>query len=216
MKKSIFNLGNLSIAAKGVKSSNDVRPEILTGRAFNKFTMNGLASSLMQLQDGDSMVIISDDSSDDLNNKYYLAKTSDDLGVKLASVGHAKGFGKALSFNYAGKWSEMIQNATDRTDAKAVGKASMINADYLVKEATQLNKKGEQSYDELSTYRIGYQVEELMEDGEPVKDVTIDGVTFEKLFVLTNPIKYNKDGKTHFNEELNEQAVSDEEENSYE
>ena len=49
MKKSIFSaskLSNLNVVEKGTKTTNDSRPEVVTGRAINKFTMNASAAAL--------------------------------------------------------------------------------------------------------------------------------------------------------------------------
>ena len=60
MKKSIFSaskLSNLNVVAKGTKTTNDARPEVVTGRAINKFTMNASAAALLDVDNGDNVVM---------------------------------------------------------------------------------------------------------------------------------------------------------------
>lgn len=213
MKKSVFNLGKLSklqTATKGVKASNDTRPEILTGRAINKFTMNGSASTLVGVEDGDNLVIFSMPDAESVNEKYFVAKATEGTGVKLGSAGHIKGSGKPQNFNYAGIWSEIMQNETEGTDAVALGEAGMIAKGIMVQEATQKQKDtGKQLYSYLSTYRIGYGLEKVTDDEGNAVPVEIDGVEYEEIFALVDPKKYDVDGVRPFTQYV-AKAESDE------
>ena len=77
MKKSIFSaskLSNLNVVAKGTKTTNDARPEVVTGRAINKFTMNASAAALLDVDNGDNVVMFYIPDAESLDEKFFIAK----------------------------------------------------------------------------------------------------------------------------------------------
>lgn len=117
-----FGKMSFSVAKPGVKPSNATRPELVLAPTFNKFNLNSLASSLMKVQNGDYVTIITNDEAADVNSMYFIAKgIGEEAQAKLASVGKAPGYGKSLSFNYSGLYSKMLQTKVDAQEISAEG-----------------------------------------------------------------------------------------------
>lgn len=187
MKKSVFTSGKLAklnAVARGTKSSNDVRPAITTGRAINKFTMNASASELIGVGHGDRIVMFSLPGAESINEKFFIAVSVADEGCKLASAGNTKGTGRPQSFNYSGIWSQMLQKSVD---AAPCGEAVLVDAGLMAKVATQLGREGQQCYATLANKRVEYGVELVTDENGDVLPVEVDGVIYEKIFVLVDP-----------------------------
>ncbi len=114
VKKSSF-----SIAKPGVKPSNAVEPGIMLTPTLNRFTINGLATRLIGLVSGtgnvneeklseNSITLIVNEESEDINNKFYLCKGIDGNSAKLAAHENEQGNGKELSFTYSGIYSQIL------------------------------------------------------------------------------------------------------------
>lgn len=187
MKKSVFTSGKLAklnAVARGTKSSNDVRPAITTGRAINKFTMNASASELIGAGHGDRIVMFSLPGAESINEKFFVAVSVADEGCKLASAGNTKGTGRPQSFNYSGIWSQMLQKSVD---AAPCGEAVLVDAGLMAKVATQLGREGQQCYATLANKRVEYGLELVTDEAGDALPVEVDGVIYEKIFVLVDP-----------------------------
>lgn len=187
MKKSVFTSGKLAklnAVARGTKSSNDVRPAITTGRAINKFTMNASASELIGAGHGDRIVMFSLPGAESINEKFFVAVSVGDEGCKLASAGNTKGTGRPQSFNYSGIWSQMLQKSVD---AAPCGEAVLVDAGLMAKVATQLGREGQQCYATLANKRVEYGIELVTDEAGDALPVEVDGVIYEKIYVLVDP-----------------------------
>lgn len=187
MKKSVFTSGKLAklnAVARGTKSSNDVRPAITTGRAINKFTMNASASELIGAGHGNRIVMFSLPGAESINEKFFVAVSVGDEGCKLASAGNTKGTGRPQSFNYSGIWSQMLQKSVD---AAPCGEAVLVEAGLMAKVATQLGREGQQCYATLANKRVEYGVELVTDEAGDALPVEVDGVIYEKIYVLVDP-----------------------------
>lgn len=187
MKKSVFTSGKLAklnAVARGTKSSNDVRPAITTGRAINKFTMNASASELIGAGHGDRIVMFSLPGAESINEKFFVAVSVADEGCKLASAGNTKGTGRPQSFNYSGIWSQMLQKSVD---AAPCGEAVLVDAGLMAKVATQLGREGQQCYATLANKRVEYGLELVTDEAGDALPVEVDGVIYEKIYVLVDP-----------------------------
>lgn len=109
-----FGSMNFSIARPGTKVSTSSRPELVLVPTLNKFSLNSLASKLMDVESGDYVTILVNESASNLNEMYFITTgINEDSQSKLASVGNKKGTGRLLNFSYSGVWSKMIQNKVD-------------------------------------------------------------------------------------------------------
>ena len=124
---------SFNVAKPGVKVSGAIEPGISLTPTLNKFEINGLASKEMGLVTGDSVLIVSDDNSDDLNAKFYIGKVAAGNGAKVASHENEEGLGKALSFTYAGIYSKIFLAAvTKNADANEVPKDRLRQLGFAV------------------------------------------------------------------------------------
>lgn len=210
MKKSIFSakkLGNLNVVAKGTKTTNDARPEVITARMINKFSLNGSASELLGVQDGDSVIMFKLDGAEDINEKFFIAKAAD--GNKLSSAGHAKGTGRPLTFSYSSIWSLLVQMDVN---AKPLGEQALVEAGILKNVPTQLGRAKEDGtkemcYANLAPFTIGYALSLVTDKNEQAIPVEIDGVTYEKIFVLSDPIVRKANEKEVYEGESNDENI---------
>lgn len=187
MKKSVFNaakLAKLSAVSRGTKSSNDVRPAITTGRAINKFTMNASASALIGCQHGDRIVMFAMPDAENINERFFIALSQGEEGCKLASAGNTKGVGRPQNFNYAGIWSQMLMQ--DCATAP-VGEKVLQDKGLMAVTETQLGRDGKMCSAVLAVKRVEYGVELVVDENGDAMGVELDGVSYEKLFVLTEP-----------------------------
>ena len=187
MKKSVFNaakLSKLSTVTRGTKSSNDVRPAITTGRAINKFTMNASASALIGCQHGDRVVMFAMPNADSINERFFIAISQNEEGCKLASAGNTKGVGRPQSFNYSGIWSQML---LQDVDAAPVGEKVLMDKGLMAEVETQKGRDGQMCSAILAVKRVEYGVELVVDDENNPMEVEIDGVQYDRLYVLTEP-----------------------------
>lgn len=193
MKKSVFTsakLSKLNAVARGTKSSNDVRPAITTGRAINKFTMNASASALMGCGHGDRVVMFALPGAESIDEKFFIAVSTGDEGCKLASAGGTKGVGRPQSFNYSGIWSQMLQQDVD---AAPCGEAALVEKGLMAEVATQLGRDGQQCYATLANKKVEYGVELVTDENDDALPVEVDGIIYEKVFVLVEPKELSVD-----------------------
>lgn len=187
MKKSVFSaskLSGLSAVTRGTKANNDVRPAITTARGINKFTMNASASALMQVQHNDRVVMFSLPKADSIDEKFFIAAAAGSEGCKLSSAGKTKGVGRPQSFNYAGIWSQML--AKDK-DAAPMGEAILVDKGLMAEATTQVGADGEMCKTILAVKKVEYGLEPVVDEEGEFIPVEVDGVTYEKVFVLTKP-----------------------------
>lgn len=190
MKKSVFNpskLSKLSAVARGQKSSNDIRPAITTARAINKFTMNASASALLAVGAGDRIVMFSLPEADNINERFFIAKSAGEIGCKLASAGNTKGTGRPQSFNYAAIWSQMLMQ-----DPKAApcGVDVLVDKGLMHEVETQENKEGVMCKAILAVKKVEYGLSLVTdEDGEALP-LMIDDVLYENVYALVEPKEF--------------------------
>lgn len=187
MKKSIFSsakLAKLAPVTRGTKVSNDIRPAITTARGINKFTMNASASSLIGCQHGDRVVMFAMPDAESINEKFFIALSAGSEGCKLASAGNTKGVGRPQSFNYSSVWSQMLMQDKD---ADPVGEKVLVSMGLMAESETQKGRKGQMCTAILATKRVEYGVEPVKDDDGEFIPVEVDGVTYEKVYVLVDP-----------------------------
>lgn len=190
MKKSVFNpskLSKLSAVARGQKSSNDIRPAITTARAINKFTMNASASALLGVGAGDRVVMFSLPEADDINERFFIAKSAGNVGCKLASAGNTKGTGRPQSFNYAAIWSQMLMQ-----DPKAApcGVDVLVNKGLMHEVETQENKDGVMCKAILAVKKVEYGLSLVTDEAGDAIPLDIDNVLYEEVYALVEPKEF--------------------------
>lgn len=184
MKKSQFNFSNLRKAVKGQKVSNDIRPEIMTGTAINKFTMNGSASQIIGLADGDYLMLFENPDATGMDDKYFVAKTVSDEGAKVASAQHSKGTGRPLTFNFSGIWSKMLQC---EVDALTLGMDALVEKGLMKEVETQKNKEGVMLTATLAVQRVGYLVERIEDEDGAAVELSMGDTVYPEFFALKAP-----------------------------
>lgn len=187
MKKSVFTsakLSKLNAIARGVKSSNDTRPAITTGRAINKFTMNASASHEMSVGHGDRVVMFAMPDADNINEKFFIAASVGSEGCKLASAGGTKGTGRPQAFNYASIWSQMVQMDVN---AAPCGEAVLVEKGLMTEVATQLGRDGQQCYATLANKRVEWGLQLVTDEAGEALPIEVDDLVYEKVFVLVDP-----------------------------
>ncbi len=142
---------SFQIAKPGVKPSSAIEAGISLTPTLNKFELNGLGSKLIGLVSGtgdkdelktpeNSITILVDDNSKDLDNKFFVCKGIEGNSAKLAAHENEEGQGKALSFTYAGIYSQIMIAAVNKdVEAQAVPKERLRQLG-LAKAGTALNK----------------------------------------------------------------------------
>ncbi len=218
MKKSVFSaskLANFAVVTKGTKTTNDARPEVITQRAINKFVLNGSASTLLNVQDGDSVVIITNPRAESMDEKFLIAKAAG--GAKLATTGHKKGLGLPMTFSYSSVWSLIVQG---KVDAKPLGEQALVEMGLMKEYPTQLGRKDangnqEMCYANLTPYVVAYTLALVTdEDDQPLAFTDPNtGITYEEVFVLCEAITREKDDD---NKVEGEEVVTEEGEVVYE
>lgn len=196
MKKSVFSaakLANLSPVIRGTKVSNDVRPAITTARGINKFTMNASASALMGCQHGDRVVMFAMPNADSINEKFFIALSANNEGCKLASAGNTQGVGRPQNFNYSGIWSQMLMQDKDAAPA---GEKYLVEKGFMQETETQKGRDGNMCKAVLATKRVEYGLEPVKDENGDFIPVTIEDVTYEKVYVLVDPKEVALDDKT--------------------
>lgn len=188
MNKSILNaakLSGLTVVARGMKSSNDVRPAITTARGMNKLTMNASASQLIGCQHGDRVVMFALPDPQNINERFFIALSAGNEGCKISSSGKAVGVGRPQAFNYSGIWSQML---LQKVDAAPVGERVLVDMGLMQEIETQKGRDGEMCSAVLATKRVEYGVELVTdEDGDAIPVTLADGTMYEKVYVLTDP-----------------------------
>lgn len=158
-----FGSFNLSVARPGTKVSTSSRPELILVPTINKFSLNSLASKLMDVEAGDHVTILTNDDASNLNEMYFITTGIGDEGQsKLASIGNKPGTGRLLNFSYSGVWSKMIQNKVDAIELSA---QALVDKGLVQERETE---SGNTSYTGLRKVYFGL--------GEPV-EVDINGET---------------------------------------
>ena len=168
-------LSQLAPVATGTKASNDTVPTITVLNIPNKFQLNRLATDLMGLKVEDRVRIFQFSADADLNERYFIAKTSaDDLSAAKTAASNSATKAKSgidMAFSYSGVWSVLIQNEVGATE---LGYEAMVEKGCVVKGETSGNNV---------RYRSANAVKlEVQEVGPAV----IEGVEYERVFVLTN------------------------------
>lgn len=183
MKKSIFSaskLSNLNVVEKGTKTTNDARPEVVTGRAINKFTINASAAALLDVDNGDNVVMFYIPDAESLDEKFFIAKgTAKD--AKLASSNKTIGVPKVLNFSYSSLWSLMVQ---EDLDAQPLGERALVEKGIMEYVPTQMGRdkgdgKKEMCYANLVPYQLAYEVELVTDENEVAIPVTVGDTTYE-------------------------------------
>lgn len=190
MKKSVFSpskLSKLSAVARGQKSSNDIRPAITTARAINKFTMNASASALLGVGAGDRVVMFSLPEADNINERFFIAKSAGNVGCKLASAGNTKGTGRPQSFNYAAIWSQMLMQ-----DPKAApcGVDVLVDKGLMHEVETQENKEGVMCKATLAVKKVEYGLSLVTDEAGDAIPLEIDDVLYEEVYALVEPKEF--------------------------
>lgn len=190
-----FNFSSFKKAAKNAKVSTELRPEVITNRGFNKFTLNGKACNMMNIKTGDGVYMFVDTSASDVNSMFVIAKAPEGEGLKVAAAGKSMEVGRPVNYNYSGVYSQMIQQIPGAIE---VSEEALVEMGLMRNEYTQKNKKGEDCFANLATRRVKYEVVSL---GEAV----IGGVEYPEVFGLTNvKVKECEVGSDDTNEADNE------------
>lgn len=211
MKKSVFNaskFNKLTAVARGTKASNDIRPAITTGRAFNKFTMNASASNLLGAQHGDRLIMFVLPDAETINERFFVALSQNEDGAKLASAGNTKGVGRPQAFNYAGIWSQMV--LMDK-DTAPVGSAVLVDKGIMAEVETQKGRQGQQCTAILANKRVEYGLSLVEDENGDAIAVELDGVIYEKVYALVDPKELAVE-ENEETEEVEADAATEEEE----
>lgn len=209
MKKSVFNpskLSKLSAVARGQKSSNDIRPAITTARAINKFTMNASASALLKVGAGDRIIMFSLPEADNINERFFIAKSAGNAGCKLASAGNTKGTGRPQSFNYAAIWSQMLMQDPV---AAPCGMDVLVDKGLMHEVETQENKEGKMCKATLAVKKVEYGLSLVTDEAGDAIPVEIDDVLYEEVYALVEPKEFACEDEADEAEEA-EQAYEEE------
>ena len=139
MKEAKFGKAlNLVVAKAGKRTSNVTRPEIIVLPAINRFSINSLASDLMQIENGQKVTLLVNPDAESFNEKFYITKGFGDDMATVASVNKAGGFGRTLTFNYSGVYSQMLQGSVDAKETSAEGLAELGLAEQRTTEGGKL------------------------------------------------------------------------------
>jgi hypothetical protein len=111
---------SFAVAKPGSKAETAIEAGITLTPTLNKFEVNGLASKLIGLVSGtgdkdevktpeNSMTILVQEESTDINNKFFVCKGLEGQGAKLATNGNEQGFGKTLGCTYSGIYARIVK-----------------------------------------------------------------------------------------------------------
>lgn len=192
MKANKFKLSGLSVeklevAKKGVKITGDNTPTITTGRSIHRFSMNGAAAALMGAQNGDRVILFINRAAENLDQKFFIGITNDPKFPSLSSAGKKSGKGVSLNFTYAGIFSEAIQEELDTKPCTAADLERMGLAKYVF---TQEGEDGTPQFNTIVKNRVQFVpvlcTDEDENGNEVPETITIDGITLDQVFVLTD------------------------------
>lgn len=107
---------NIQAVKTGERLSDETIAQLEVASQTNKFKLNGLAGSLMNVIAGDRVKIFVT-GAPTMDGRYIIAKASkeDSSAAKLASP-TKRSEGGSLIFNYAGVWSRMTQATIDAVE----------------------------------------------------------------------------------------------------
>jgi hypothetical protein len=167
---------NFSIAKPGVKPSSAVEAGITLTPTINKLVINGLATKVLGLIGGtgdkeeektpeNSITILVDEDSVDLENKFYITNGVMGDSAKLAAHENEQGAGKELGCTYSGIYARMFLAAVNNDATVPVVPKDRLRMLGFAKGNTALKKvywkidvengiKTEIGGDERTIYRL--------------------------------------------------------------
>lgn len=177
-KTSPFTLGSkakIVSAQTGVRTSNEVKPQIELASQINKFKLNKLGSELMNVVSGNRVKILINTGSEGIDGRYLIcvANDNDKNAAKLLSTTGVTGF-TTLLFNYSGIYSKMWQATTEASEKG--GEA------FLAEGVARKTEKGAFYLNEKVTYDI-VKVEDVTAE-EPLE---VDGQVYSAVFACVAP-----------------------------
>ena len=161
---------NLVVAKAGKKVGNVTRPELNVLPTINRFSLNSLATDLMQVEHGETVTLLVNQDAESFDEKFYITKGFGDDKAVVAAVNKAKGYGRTVTFNYSGIYSQMLQADVDAQELSAEG----LESKGLV-QASQ-TPQGNKSYSALR--KVHFEVVEVGE--QQIGDET------QMVYALTN------------------------------
>lgn len=174
-------LGKASKVEKGAKIVEDFRPEVVTARQVNKFTLNASASKLIGAGAGDHVDILVIPDADSINERFIIVKSTEAQGgSKLACATKREGVGHVQNFNKSVVWSQMIN--TENANAEPMDKKGLIHAGLVKKTYTETDPKtGKEYFTDLAMHTVGYEVVKIGDN------VEMAGEVWAEAFVLCDP-----------------------------
>ena len=175
--KSVFTLNpsaKIISARMGERTSNEVKPQLELARQINKFKLNKLASTAMNVQNGDRVKILINTGSETIDGRYLLvvAKEDEKNSAKLLSTVKT-GYAVQL-FNFSGVYSKMWQATTDATDKG--GEAFVAEGSATKNEKGAVYMKNKVSYDLIPVEGIDADNPLVVDDNE-----------YSSVFALVSP-----------------------------
>lgn len=175
MKESKFGKGlNLIVAQAGKKAPSATRPEVTLVPTINRFSINSLASEEMQVESGDTVTFLVNPDAESFDEKFFITKGFGDSQATLASVGKAKGYGRTLTFNYSGIYSQMLQGTVE---AKEVSPEGLVNLGLIKEGVTPNGKVSYSALKKIHFHLVKADTIEL-EDGEEQDVYALTDVKF--------------------------------------
>lgn len=166
---------DLTVVKAGKKVINATRPELIVVPTINRFSLNSLATDAMRLESGDFITLLVNRGAESFDEKFFITKGFGDDKATLASVGKAKGYGRVLTFNYSGIYSQMLQGTIEASELSPEGLVDLGLAVKREKEEGATFSANRKVHFEIQS--IGVQVIGKDDDGDDIE---------QEVYMLTN------------------------------
>jgi hypothetical protein len=195
----------LNVVPNATRPSNETRAELFTNNKMGKLSLNKSATSLMGVETGDFVKIITNSEAKDIDDAFYVVVSNDETGCKLSNRGEkTEGVGLSQDFSCAGVWSIMVQK---NPKAIQLGEDALFKLGILTEVTTTRRLDGTKCYSKLLKERVSFKVSVVTdENDEPLKNVEIGNEVYSRLYSLTEM-------KTSINDYF-EEALQDDDENT--
>lgn len=180
MDKFDFSGVDLEVVKTNVRPSSDDKPYLRLSETPGRFTLNGLATKMMELKAGDTVSFFENKNADSIDGWFFIGKADGDNVAKAYSPTKAKGEGVTLSIVQAGTYSRIVQLDTE---ANEVGHAILAEKGIFTSRPSKTNPN-KKNYSSLRTLQY-----ELVEAGEMPMG---EGEEPVKLYALVNAKVTNK------------------------
>lgn len=172
--------------ASGSKTSGSMYPTLTVTSTKDKFVLNGKALALMQLGEGQNVVLI------DYNRGEVVTQDSNDRFYITAGWEKGKGawegakLGKSGAFSYAGVYSAMQMNKPDVSEATI---KNMEQAGIGIIRDGEKDADGKAKQVFIATQKVTYKVERLVQanpkGGDDLTEFEVSPGIFQPVYALT-------------------------------